>query len=393
MSDSYTETTTQSWGSRIGGSLKGIVFGLILFLISFPVLWWNEGRTVERHLALQEGAGLVVAVDSESIDPANEGKLIHTSGTAISKETLTDAEFAVSIEALQLVRQVAMYQWQERTESRSEKNLGGSETTTTTYHYEKGWSTNRIDSSQFRHREGHENPNAMAYESRTMTSNNTFLGRFRLTTDQVDAIAQPQPMALTKSRFSNIRQPHQVMGDTIYVGSEPSAPRIGDLKISFSQAPQAPASIVGKQQGSGIVPYRTKAGGNLLLVQSGVASAEEMFQSAEQSNIVIAWLIRVGGFALMYIGLSLVLRPLSVLADVVPFIGSMVGFGTGSIAFLIALPLSLLTIALAWIFYRPLLAIGLMVAAIGVFVGFWRLKRGKAGTTASPLPGTLVDRG
>lgn len=39
----YTETTTQSWGSRLGDSLKGIIVGIILFIVSFPLLFWNEG--------------------------------------------------------------------------------------------------------------------------------------------------------------------------------------------------------------------------------------------------------------------------------------------------------------------------------------------------------------
>ena len=35
--DSFTEVTTESWLGRIGGALKGIVFGLVLFIIAhFP---------------------------------------------------------------------------------------------------------------------------------------------------------------------------------------------------------------------------------------------------------------------------------------------------------------------------------------------------------------------
>ncbi len=32
MSDSYTETTTKSWGSRIGESIKGVLFGFVLII-------------------------------------------------------------------------------------------------------------------------------------------------------------------------------------------------------------------------------------------------------------------------------------------------------------------------------------------------------------------------
>ncbi|MBU0499901.1 MAG: TMEM43 family protein [Gammaproteobacteria bacterium] len=393
MSDSYTETTSRSWGSRIGGSFKGILVGLILFALSFPLLWWNEGRTVERHLALQEGAGLVVSVDSEVLDLANEGKLIHTTGTAITKETLRDPEFGVSVEALQLIRQTSMFQWHERTESKTEKNLGGSETTKTTYYYERRWNTGLIDSSGFRQPEGHENPASLPYPSRTFTASNATLGQFRLTPDQVDELSSPQPLAIGSGKFTQLPQPHQLMGNSLYLGADPDDPRIGDMKITFSQTPAGPASIVAMQQRGGFAPHRPKAGSSILLIQTGLASAEEMFKAAEQANIFFAWLLRLLGFALMFIGLRLILGPLSVLADVVPFIGSIISFSTGTLAFLLALPFTLLTIALAWIFYRPLLAVGLIAAAIGVFIGVWHLKRGKASATDSPTPGAIVDRG
>ena len=34
--DSFTEITTESWFSRIGGAIKGIVIGLALFIAAFP---------------------------------------------------------------------------------------------------------------------------------------------------------------------------------------------------------------------------------------------------------------------------------------------------------------------------------------------------------------------
>jgi hypothetical protein len=51
--DSYSESTTESWGSRLMGSIKGVAFGLLLFFAAFFVLWWNEGRSVETYKSLQ----------------------------------------------------------------------------------------------------------------------------------------------------------------------------------------------------------------------------------------------------------------------------------------------------------------------------------------------------
>ena len=44
MSDSFTEVSSQNIFQRFGSSIKNILFGIILFILAFPVLWWN-GRS------------------------------------------------------------------------------------------------------------------------------------------------------------------------------------------------------------------------------------------------------------------------------------------------------------------------------------------------------------
>jgi len=81
----------------------------------------------------------------------------------------------------------------------------------------------------------------------------------------------------------------------------------------------------------------------------------------------------------------MIFAPLSVIADVVPFIGTIVGAGTSIISFIIALPISLITIAVAWLFFRPVLAIMLLILA-GAIIGagiFWAFKKGAASKIAS----------
>src|SRR5580693_6549847 len=119
----YVET--QGYGSRLFESIKGVLLGLVLFAISFPLLWWNEGRAVQTARSLEEGASSVVSVTS--LDPSNEGKLVHYTGDAVTTETLADPELGVSAVALRLQRNVEMYQWQEKSESH--ENTGGSKTT------------------------------------------------------------------------------------------------------------------------------------------------------------------------------------------------------------------------------------------------------------------------
>ena len=42
MGDSFTEVTSQGWGSRLLASIKGVLVGGAFFLGAFPLLVWNE---------------------------------------------------------------------------------------------------------------------------------------------------------------------------------------------------------------------------------------------------------------------------------------------------------------------------------------------------------------
>ncbi len=57
MPDTFTSTTSTSWGSNLFGSIKSVLFGFVLFVISFPLLIWNEGRAVHTAKGLTEGQG------------------------------------------------------------------------------------------------------------------------------------------------------------------------------------------------------------------------------------------------------------------------------------------------------------------------------------------------
>ena len=88
----------------------------------------------------------------------------------------------------------------------------------------------------------------------------------------------------------------------------------------------------------------------------------------------------------------MVVRPLSVFGDVIPFIGDVIRFGTGFVAVGISLVLSLITIALGWITYRPLVGLAVLAVAGLALFGFLRLARGRrraaAGTwQSSPAVG------
>ena len=88
------------------------------------LLFWNEGRAVQTALSLAEGAGIVVSVLPDTVDPANEGKLIHTSGPVTTDTVPTDPDFAISAPGVRLVRSTEMYQWIEEKKTETKKNVG-----------------------------------------------------------------------------------------------------------------------------------------------------------------------------------------------------------------------------------------------------------------------------
>ena len=100
--DSFTEVSSQGWFSRIGGALVGIPIGMLMFLASFVVLFWNEGRAVRTAKSLAEGEKGVVSVVTDKVDPAHENALVHVSGMADTDETIKDPRFPVSAKALRL---------------------------------------------------------------------------------------------------------------------------------------------------------------------------------------------------------------------------------------------------------------------------------------------------
>jgi hypothetical protein len=142
--DSFTETTHQSWLSRLGQSVVGMLIGLALIIGATILVFWNEGRAVQTARSLTEGEGLVIDGDQATVDPANEGKLIHISGELATKVPLTDPEFGISTPAARLVRTVEVYQWKEESRTETRKNLGGSEDKVTTYTYTLVWSARSV---------------------------------------------------------------------------------------------------------------------------------------------------------------------------------------------------------------------------------------------------------
>ena len=407
-----TETTTVSWGSRIGDSLKGIVFGLVLTVVSIAALFWNEGRAVKTTQALEEGQDNVQCVeDNSKIDPAMEGKLVHMTGTAVTEDVLHDQMFGIDHNGIKLARKVQYYQWVEKSHTEEHKNAGGSVTKTTTYTYEAKWVDKPVDSSDFKE-PGHANAVCMsAVASEAWAAENVTFGAFKLNKGQISSVDNVQTYSLSAYKAPEaISGNSTVAGDELYISwpsqvngtipapapvpgeaaaqpvttADPANPRIGDMRVSWTMvSPKEDVSLVAVQRKDTFGAYVAKSSGYTVdLFSCGTKSAEEMFQDAHDANTMMTWLIRFGGWLVMFFAINMILKPISVVADVLPFLGNLAEVGLKAIAFFVSSVISLVVIAIAWIFYRPVLGIILLACVVALIVWYIKRKSGKKAAAA-----------
>ena len=374
--NTFTETSNSSWFSRIGGSIKGILVGTIIAVIAFPVLFWNEGRAVKTQKDLSQGKGEFLHVDAATVDSANEGKLIHLTGEAVTTEELKDEALNIQRSALVMKRKVEMYQWEEKADTTKKKKVGGSEQSTTTYEYKKVWAEGRIDSSDFKKPKHHSNP-SLPIDSVSWTASPISVGGFTLSNGLVNQLQDFSPLEIdSEAEIPEAIEGRklELRGGFMYMASDIQNPQLGDVRISYQTIQPTLVSIVSQQKGSSFEAFKGDAGTSINILMTGEHSGVAMFEAAEKNNKVMTWVLRGVGFVMMFFGFNLIFKPLAVVADILPIAGTIVGVGTGIFAFLLAAPLSLITISIAWIFYRPLIGIPLLLlAGVGLFFLFKKI--------------------
>lgn len=375
--DQFTERARSSWGNRLSSAIAGVVFGFILFCGSFFLLSWNEGRSLDRFMALEEVRASVASVAADKPDAAHDGKPVYLTGQAVADSEIADPMFGMRARVLKLRRTVLVYQWKEVESTSSHKDLGGGQTTTKTYTYSKVWESGARDSSHFRHPAGHENA-PVSFRTETFVAG-AHVGAFALSGPFTGMLGNFEEVAIPDAAYQNLspalRNKLKLTGAE-YVSGDPAHPAIGDVRISFEVVPETEVSLIGKQDGAKIEPYTAKNGDNVNLLGTGVVSPAVLLNAAKQQNTILTWVARFGGFVMMWAGLGMVLGPISAVASIVPFLGGLLDSGIALLTFFVAAPLSLVTIAVAWIAVRPVLGFGLLgLAAAVLFGGIMRRKQ------------------
>jgi hypothetical protein len=137
-------------------------------------------------------------------------------------------------------------------------------------------------------------------------------------------------------------------------------------------APAHEVTVVGVVAGDSFLPFRAKNGYTLEKLVMGKKDMDQFFEDEQTSNTLKTWMLRILGIMMVIGGLKLIFGFVETLLKIVPFLSSIIGWGVGVICTVLGFVWSMIVIAIAWLFYRPIVGIALLAIA-GILVWIFAL--------------------
>jgi len=386
----YTEKQTTGYGTRVGRSFKGILTGIILFIGGTVLLWWNEGRAVRTADMLEEAQEACEVMENPSKKNASlDGELVCGTAMATTEDSLVDKDFGIGATAISLKRDVEYYQWVESKHEETEDKLGGKEEKTITYTYDKKWVGSPVDSKDF-HDPDYRGRNftLTTIEPDQQWAENVTFGAYRLNESLIHSMTSTEPLELTLSddlmrqlnrntemAYENFYGKQTLAANDsgynyvhlneneLYLGVNTGSPQVGDVRVTFEKVMPAKVTVVSVVDGDTFKPFKAGNGEHFQKLVMGKKGIDEIFEGEKSTNTILTWLFRLLGTLLVIGGLKGIFGFIEALLKVVPFIANIVGWGVGFVCTIVGIVWSLIVIAIAWVFYRPVLGITLLVIA------------------------------
>ena len=255
----------------------GAILGVLFIGCAGVFQYWIEDKAIHTAQSLEQGAAHAVTVPADAVNPANDGKLVHLSGEAATKETLTDPDFGIAVGALRLTRKVELYQWKE---TKTETKKGNK--TVVTYKYAQVWSKDK-PAKNFAEPAGRVNPAEKPYADSKIDAKEVKVGAFTLNAKQVERIPANDTLTITGAMLT--RAPANLKGQLaadpegcLFVAAQPGhgpdAPGVGDVRIRYKMAKSQVISLAAKQTQATFEPFTPQAGEPVDLLKPGSHSAE-----------------------------------------------------------------------------------------------------------------------
>ena len=181
--------------------------------------------------------------------------------------------------------------------------------------------------------------------------------------DSIQAVTDSlnKQMANAENKM-DLQYVHQA-SNVLYFGRVPGSPEVGDVRVTFEKVVPAKVTVMAVVDGDSFKPYKAKNGKRFQTLVMGKKSGDEIIEGEKEANNMILWALRILGIVIIIGGLKGIFGFLETILKVVPFIAGIFGWGVGIVCTVVGIVWSLIVIALAWLFYRPVLAICLLAIA------------------------------
>lgn len=316
-----------------------MLLGVILFLLSFGMLYWNEGRTDYSKIAKK---AVVIEADNVQANAGLEGQLVSASGTVlVNGPQIGDDLYLKPGSYFSVERNVDTYAWIEKSETVTKTDSTGKQTSETTYSYVMDWVDNPTASKDFHTPEGHTNP-ATTLAELSVKADSASLEQYSFSPSSVDA--PPAARLTLKADILALTANASLVNDSyIFVRNSTTgtytSPQLGDIRVSYAVL-QVPfeGTIFGQLDGTTINAYVDKHGDELYRVFEGTHNQAIAKMHSEYKGAL--WAFRLIGFLMMWFGLWALFGPVSAIMSFIPVVGgvgkALIGLITLATAFVLS---------------------------------------------------------
>lgn len=326
-----------------------VIFGFILFAASFLLLFINEFNYVNKIKIADFAEKNAITISSDTLSPSNENKLVHVTGEAYSQQTLSDSIISIP-KAIAFFRDVEMFQWEEVKKHKDKNKIE--------YTYRKTWSRHLINSDNFESTV-YKNPPEMRCENKELYADNVGFGKFYLSKSIISTIN-----SITKITQLPYNNKFKTYNGFYFTGNNYDDPAIGDQKLFYSYIPSGiKLSIIAKQSGNRLENMDSRYG-NFVIVSGGTKSLTKMIKEYRENNSANTWILRGIGVLLMFIGLSFLIQPIVNIGGSIPVLGALSKMAAFISTVIITIALSTIIISAGWLFFRPEIALVLIVLSV-----------------------------
>ncbi|CAD8204230.1 unnamed protein product [Paramecium octaurelia] len=393
--------------------------GIILFILAFPILWLNEYKAAENEVNLERAEKECVSTNCLEVNPNLEKRLVHINGQTRTNEILKDEDFGVEVDnCLVLKRKVETYQW-----IRKEETEGVGKDKKVKVFFVPEWSAIKHESYE----NFSNNESDWTVKKKSKYSKEVYLGVYLLTKFQLKQarnfqVIQPSQewVSACQQAFPKKTQEYvKIEDEYVYFNKVNGNFTVGDQRIKFQKVKCGDATVVSQQKGNTFEPYSLHVNESKLLndyddkgsdhsiyvgqdlsqilkekddenalqrqlkhllepikyidwLIEKVLTIHEVFDHKLKESRKLTYAVRFLGLLLMFFGLMLFFSPVVYVISWFPLLGRfMAELSTlmfAIVSFFISVPLTLITIALAWLRFHPKRA--LLIFGIGFLIGF-----------------------